>query len=91
VQSKSRNPIWRKPDWAFVEEGLPIPKDPAERFEAGALGEYALYIGDGYLIHGTLYENLLGRSVTHGCIRLGRADLRELYRQVAPGTPVFVF
>ena len=91
VSSKLRNPVWRKPDWAFVEDGLPIPQDPAERFEYGSLGEYALYLGQGYMIHGTLYERLLGRSVTHGCIRLGRDDLRTLYRLAPVGTPVFIY
>ena len=28
VQSKVNNPVWIKPDWAFIEEGEPIPKDP---------------------------------------------------------------
>jgi L,D-transpeptidase YbiS len=91
VRSKIVNPLWRKPDWAFVEEGLPIPKNPEERFERGTLGEYALAFGDGYLIHGTLYTRLLGRSVTHGCIRLGRDDLREVYKTAAIGTPVYIF
>jgi L,D-transpeptidase YbiS len=91
VQSKLRNPAWRRPDWAFVEDGLPVPRNPADRLEYGSLGEYALYLGDGYLIHGTLYERLLGRSVTHGCIRLGRDDLRTVYKLVPIGTPVFIF
>ena len=86
-----RNPIWKKPDWAFVEEGKPIPRDPNERFESGVLGEYGMYFGDGYLIHGTLYERLLGRSVTHGCIRLGREDLRRLVALVRVGTPVYIY
>ena len=25
IQGKTTNPVWKKPDWAFVEEGLPIP------------------------------------------------------------------
>jgi L,D-transpeptidase ErfK/SrfK len=91
VQSKMTNPVWRRPDWAFVEESLPIPRNPAERLEYGSLGEYALYLGDGYMIHGTLYERLLGRSVTHGCIRLGRDDLRMVYKLVPIGTPVYIY
>jgi L,D-transpeptidase YbiS len=91
VLSKSENPVWRKPDWAFVEEGQAIPKDPGERFEYGSLGEYALYFGDGYMIHGTLYERLLGRPVSHGCIRLGRDPLREVFRKAPLGTPVYIF
>ncbi len=91
VLSKMANPVWKKPDWAFVEEGKPIPKDPEERFEAGTLGEYALYFGNGYMIHGTLYERLLGRSVTHGCIRLGRDDLRVVWKEAPVGTPIYIY
>jgi L,D-transpeptidase-like protein len=91
VLSKAENPVWKKPDWAFVEEGEPIPKDPGERLEYGSLGEYALYFGNGYMIHGTLYERLLGRPVSHGCIRLGRDPLREVYRQSPLGTPVYIY
>jgi L,D-transpeptidase YbiS len=91
VLSKLANPVWRKPDWAFVEEGEPIPRDPGERLEYGSLGEYALYFGNGYMIHGTLYERLLGRPVSHGCVRLGRDPLREVYRQAPVGTPVYIY
>lgn len=91
VRAKVSDPVWRKPDWAFIEEGRPVPTDPRIRFERGMLGEYALDLGNGYLIHGTLYERLLGRSVTHGCIRVGREDLRVLYRSTPVGTPVYVF
>ncbi len=91
VRGLLRNPIWRRPDWAFIEEGKPLPKNASERFEDGVLGEYALDLGDGYLIHGTLYERLLGRSVTHGCIRVGRDDLRTLVELTGIGTQVFIF
>lgn len=91
VLSRVENPVWRKPDWAFVEEGQPIPQDPGDRFEYGSLGEYALYFGDGYMIHGTLYERLIGRPVSHGCIRLGREPLRELWRSTALGTPIYIY
>lgn len=91
VLSKVADPVWKKPDWAFVEQGEAIPGDPGARFEYGTLGEYALYFGDGFMIHGTLYERLLGRSVTHGCIRLGRKDLERVYRATDVGTPIFIF
>jgi len=91
VLRKITDPVWRKPDWAFVEEGEPIPRDPGDRIEYGVLGEYGLYFGDGFLIHGTLYERLLGRSVSHGCIRVGRDDLRQIYRSAQVGTSIFIF
>lgn len=91
VQSKLTNPVWVKPDWAFIEEGLTVPQDPAERVESGVLGEYALGFGKGYFIHGTLYPRLLGKSITHGCIRLNDDDLRSVYQLAHVGTPILIF
>jgi len=86
-----RNPVWAKPDWAFVEEGQPIPKNRADRLESGTLGEYALYFGNGFMIHGTLYERLLGRAVSHGCIRVGREDLRKVWANARLGTRIYIY
>lgn len=91
IWRKLENPVWNKPDWAFVEEGVPIPDDPLERIDRASLGAYACYFGKGYLIHGTLYTRLLGRNVSHGCIRLGDDDLREVYNAVQVGTPVYIY
>ncbi len=91
VRNKISNPIWKKPDWAFAEEGKTLPTNPEDRFESGTLGKYALYLEDGYMIHGTLYTRLLGRSVTHGCIRLGPEDLQAVWDAVPIGTSVYIF
>jgi hypothetical protein len=91
IKRRVDNPVWTKPDWAFVEEGKPIPKRRDEREELGMLGEYALHFGNGYMIHGTLYERLLGRAVTHGCIRLGRDNLRQVVAECPVGTPLYVY
>ena len=91
VQSKLINPVWVKPDWAFIEEGLEVPKSQADRIEPGVLGEYALGFGKGYFIHGTLYTRLLGKNVTHGCIRLNDDDLKSVYQLARVGTPILIF
>ncbi len=91
VQSKLTNPVWVKPDWAFIEEGLRVPQNPADRVEQGVLGEYALGFGKGYFIHGTLYTRLLGKNVTHGCIRLNDGDLKSVYQLARVGTPIMIF
>jgi L,D-transpeptidase YbiS len=56
-----------------------------------SLGDYALYIGDGFIIHGTLFKSLLGRRVTHGCIRLGDEDLEFVYKHAPIGTRVYLY
>jgi L,D-transpeptidase ErfK/SrfK len=91
VQSKLVNPAWVKPDWAFLEEGRAIPERIAERVETGILGEYAFGFGNGYFIHGTLYTRMLGRNVTHGCIRLNDDDLRAVNQLADIGTPLIIF
>jgi lipoprotein-anchoring transpeptidase ErfK/SrfK len=92
IQGKTTNPVWKKPDWAFVEEGIPIPpKDDFSRYEYGVLGDYALAIGDGYLIHGTIYKRFLGMPVTHGCVRLNDEDLEVIFNTLSIGSKVYIF
>ena len=76
IHGKKTNPVWKRPDWSFVEEGAKIPSaNDDSRFEYGVLGDYALTLGDGYMIHGTIYKRFLGMPVTHGCVRLNDDDL----------------
>lgn len=91
VIRKAEDPVWTKPDWAFVEEGKAVPDDWSERRDYDTLGDYALYLGDGYMIHGTLYQRYLGRAITHGCVRLGDEDLERVYRMTPVGTQVLIF
>jgi L,D-transpeptidase YbiS len=92
VMGKAENPEWIKPDWAFVEakEPIPPPEDPSRKVP-GELGAYVLNLGDGYLIHGTLREDLLGRPASHGCVRLGADDLKKLYESIPTGTKVYIY
>jgi L,D-transpeptidase YbiS len=92
VRSRAENPVWRKPDWAYVESGESIPSpDAPQRFEIGVLGSYALGLGEGYYVHGTPYTLGIGRSVTHGCVRLLDDDLRAVFETLREGDPVFLF
>jgi L,D-transpeptidase YbiS len=92
VIGKGIDPKWRKPDWAFVEAGEPVPPpDDPSRYVEGELGAYVLNLGDGYLIHGTKNEEMLGRPASHGCVRVGAADLERLYKTIPNGTQVYIF
>jgi len=92
IQQKITAPLWVRPDWSFVEEGVPIPPPNDEsRYEYGVLGDYAMSLGDGYLIHGTIYKRLLGMPVTHGCVRLNDEDLEAIYDNMNIGSKVYIF
>jgi L,D-transpeptidase YbiS len=91
VWRKRRNPVWIKPDWAFIEEGFEPPRGMRDRVDDYSLGDYALDMPDGYIIHGTVFMTLLGRRVTHGCIRLGDDDLKFVYDTVPVGARVFLY
>src|SRR5438874_3207710 len=75
VLRKIEDPVWTKPDWAFIEAGERVPpRDSPSRQVKNFLGKYALALGDGILIHGTTDKKSLGRPASHGCIRVP-ADL----------------
>ena len=91
ILRKVKNPVWVKPDWAFIEEGYEPPKGMRDRVDDFSLGDYGLFMRDGYIIHGTIFKTLLGKRVTHGCIRLGDEDLKFAYETVPAGARVFLY
>jgi L,D-transpeptidase YbiS len=96
VIDKKENPVWIKPDWAFIEKNEPIPPpNSPKRIVKGYLGKYGIYLSkqgifEGYIIHGTPEEDLIGLNVSHGCIRMKEEDLKELYNSVEIGTKVII-
>jgi lipoprotein-anchoring transpeptidase ErfK/SrfK len=63
---------------------------PQRKFDK-VLGRYRLNLGGGYGIHGTMYPDQLGRSVTHGCVRLGDADIETLFGMAQVGDQVLIY
>ena len=43
-----------------------------------------------YGIHGTVEPELIGKSVSGGCVRMRNADVEELYMLIPEGTKVLV-
>ncbi len=73
------------------------PDDPAGAFGPGAIGISAFSPtltdwaqGGPVAIHGTDDPSSVGRSASHGCIRVQNPVLRRLYRAALPGTPVVI-
>lgn len=92
IMGKRKHPYWHRSDWDFIEQGIPVPpKDDPSRWEEGVLGDYALDLVDGYMIHGTIYKRLMGMPVTHGCVRLGDEDLEIVFNTLNIGSKVYIF
>jgi len=92
VRRKLTDPVWVKPDWAFIEAGEPVPPpNSPKRNVKGHLGKYALDLGDGIYIHGTDESDSIGRRVSHGCIRLPEDMLTTVYNSAGVGTDVYIF
>jgi hypothetical protein len=67
------------------------PYGTNQRRYMGVLGTRRLELGDGYGIHGTNEPESIGRSVSHGCVRLRNEDIEKLYDMVPVGTPVYIY
>ena len=86
------NPAWIPPssDWVKGHKGV----RPGEVIKASdprnPLGKVKIPLGDGYLIHQAKGVGDLGNLVSHGCVRMLRADLYELAEKIvaARGLPV---
>jgi hypothetical protein len=92
IQGKTTHPYWHRSDWSYIEEGSPVPpKDDPSRYEYGVLGDYAMSLGDGYMVHGTIYKRFLGMPVTHGCVRLNDEDLDVVFHALNIGSKVYIF
>jgi lipoprotein-anchoring transpeptidase ErfK/SrfK len=67
------------------------PINVKQRHFAKVLGGFRLNLGDGYALHGTQQTAQLGRSVSHGCVRLGDNDLATLYAMSKVGDEVIIY
>ncbi len=87
IRRMEKNPTWHNRD-AEWSKNMPdsIPPGPGN-----PLGTRAMYINaGGIIIHGTSSTWSLGRSVSHGCIRMSISEVEALFEQVGVGTPVFM-
>jgi len=91
IDGKYVEPAWTAP--ASIRKDY--SKDPAV-IAGGSphnpMGVAALTLSGGgqYAIHGTNQPQLIGRFVSHGCIRMYNADISDLFGRVRVGTPVVV-
>jgi hypothetical protein len=83
----SRTPLGRN----FYVQSAFVPTDPfygTFALETSAFARVSDWPGDVVGIHGTNRPELLGRAVSHGCIRVANAVATRLRRLAPLGTPV---
>jgi lipoprotein-anchoring transpeptidase ErfK/SrfK len=88
IVEKTVDPPWHAPNkaWAGELAGQTIaPGDPRNPLEARWMGFH-----DGQGIHGTADLASLGSAASHGCIRMSVPAVKQLFREVKVGTPVFL-
>lgn len=88
ITAKYRKPAWSPP--AEVKRDLPhLPDVIAGGAPNNPMGVAAMTLAGGqYAIHGTNRPELVGRSVSYGCIRMRNEDIADLFRRVGIRTPV---
>lgn len=83
VVGKARHPAWHRPEWAG---GGVMPAGPNN-----PLGDRWIGLSrSGYGLHGTSQPGSIGRTVSHGCMRLFPPHIRELFDRVAVNQPVII-
>lgn len=82
-----------EPGKMIVRGGAVIipPLGTSAREVPDVLGTHRLNLGDGYALHGTQAVSQLGRSVSHGCVRLHNDDIARLYQMANTGDEVIIY
>lgn len=87
IVNKVMFPSWTNPGSRWANK-MPKSIGPGAN---NPLGTRALYLNaSGIRIHGTNKNNSIGTAASHGCMRLRRPDIEDLYPLVPIGTPVFI-
>jgi len=77
IQRRVKNPVYQ-------HEGKAIQPGPANPVGSRWMGLSV----KGYGIHGTNEPKSIGKAASHGCIRMARKDLEEMYEMVHVGDSV---
>jgi len=88
ITAKRYRPTWVNPAPNGWGANMPARIAPGPR---NPLGTRALNLSaSGIRIHGTYKTSSIGRAASHGCMRMLRKDIEDLYPRVSVGTPVYI-
>lgn len=86
VTRKAKNPTWYNPGSAWARN-MPARLSGA----SSPLGTRAIYLSaPGIRIHGTKQVSSIGRAASHGCLRMTRRDVENLYPRVPVGIKTYI-
>lgn len=77
IQRRVKNPVYQ-------HDGKTVQPGPANPVGTRWMGLSV----KGYGIHGTNQPNSIGKAASHGCIRMAKSDLEEMYEMVSVGDQV---
>jgi lipoprotein-anchoring transpeptidase ErfK/SrfK len=87
IINKRKYPSWSNPGSAWAA-GMPASIGPGP---SNPLGTRALDLDSpGIRIHGTSKDYSIGTAASHGCMRMHRKDVEELFELVPVGTKVII-
>lgn len=87
IVNKRKNPSWSNPGSAWAK-GMPRTIGPGP---SNPLGTRALDLNaSGIRIHGTNKDYSIGTAASHGCMRMHRWDIEDLFPRVPVGTRVII-
>lgn len=87
VTGKMVWPSWHNPGSAWAKN-MPAVIRPGI---SNPLGTRAIYLSaSGILLHGTSNTRSVGTAASHGCMRMLRRDVEDLFKRVYTGMPVVI-
>lgn len=87
ITAKRYMPTWRNPGSAWAAD-MPDSIGPGV---SNPLGTRAINLSaPGIRFHGTTQDWSIGRAASHGCMRMHRWDVEDLYEEVEVGNRVFI-
>ncbi|MGB7097561.1 MAG: L,D-transpeptidase [Xanthobacteraceae bacterium] len=91
IDGKFIKPAWSPPDM-IRRENPRVPNVIPSGSASNPMGAAAMTLSGGgqYAIHGTNNPGSIGGFVSHGCIRMYKSDILDLYDRVSLGTTVVV-
>jgi L,D-transpeptidase ErfK/SrfK len=97
IYKKAKNPDWYVPPsikaaYTLKKKGEVLPNKIPGGSSINPLGNYALYLNNprGYLIHGTIDPESIGRYLSSGCVRMQNSTIATLYKLAPVGIAVHI-